>query len=816
MTSLFEVIGHVVRVTSRIYGSKPSIAFVLKLQDGREFKANCNFFCPVEEGDGLRGVVTLMADQSIHFTQRPFVQIPISPDQIQGCFIRALYKYKLSGSQAATLYKTFLERSQTHNAHLKRIAEFKAKAASAATPPAAGGDTKESDEKRMIRDTISGPSGVLAYITKLATEYHERRDPDMITELASTTKLAEEPIVDLLRWWRQHRALRCLFLLGLTRKEIRACHHSLDEIYEICMLRPLALPMISKEKALEIMTMMGRTPSAVDLMCGDIVRFVYSKNIEFAWAATPLWMLVKTFRTILDLRDLLVSDYDLVFWTNPLRAEESLVYLKYSYQVEVSVADWIDRLIKKTAQEATTPPPPVDGVSYVCKTLTDEQKAAIQGALRHHICIISGIPGSGKTASIKDFIHNLKICNIEHMQGSFTGKAVARLQTMIGERSAATMDRMIVQQSRYSEFDVFIADECSMITTELMYRFRCAFPHDFRLILVGDENQLQPIGPGSFMKQLIASGRVPIYRLTANQRLITEGKENIILDNANMLIDPRRNWEYPVNFKEGTAFAQLDGGINAVVSIVTTLHKAGIPDDKICCITPYNEHLPALNGLFQQLYRKDDNSVVDSSQRRWWVNDRVRMLVNKSVFNIYNGDCGRASEITKDGLKVKFSDEAEHLFLFESKKQWAHDEIDLMNDNELTVEMLTPCYAVTVDSSQGDEYEWVVIFIPDKRTKDGRVSSFLNINRLYTAITRTRRAVWLVGSEHTIGEASRKRAPYRYEGLAPRLVLTKDVKAEAILEKVTAPPAAPPSAAAPPEYSADDLANIHDDPGLYE
>src|SRR6185503_19555753 len=115
---------------------------------------------------------------------------------------------------------------------------------------------------------------------------------------------------------------------------------------------------------------------------------------------------------------------------------------------------------------------------------------------------------------------NLELREESYMVGSFTGKAVARLQEVMKSRVAMTLDRMIAKASSIPPFKVLFVDEKSMVTTELMYRFQRAFPGKFRIICVGDEHQLQPIGWGSLMKQLLACKRIPTYTLTLNQRII--------------------------------------------------------------------------------------------------------------------------------------------------------------------------------------------------------------------------------------------------------------------------------------------------------
>ena len=131
---------------------------------------------------------------------------------------------------------------------------------------------------------------------------------------------------------------------------------------------------------------------------------------------------------------------------------------------------------------------------------------------------------------------------------SFTGKAVLRIKESIGSEfgniECHTLHRIIHRKRMGCKIEKFynvIIDECSMISTELMWEFLTLFKHKFRLILIGDCNQLPPIGTGSFFTQLIDSGRVPIYYLTQNKRMVKQNDKMVILKNANGLIDERRN-----------------------------------------------------------------------------------------------------------------------------------------------------------------------------------------------------------------------------------------------------------------------------------
>ncbi|CAH6418889.1 ATP-dependent DNA helicase [uncultured virus] len=487
----------------------------------------------------------------------------------------------------------------------------------------------------------------------------------------------------------------------------------------------------------------------------------------------------------------------------------------------------------------------LESAMYGCKTLTGEQKLSIQGALAHDLCIINGGAGVGKSTVIAEIVRNLQIRDIPFAAVAFTGKAVARLQEVLKCRLAATMDRMITRANQMPEFHHLIIDEISMVTMELMYRFVKAFPGRYKITLVGDVNQLQPIGWGCLMRQLIATKRVPTYTLTVNQRIVKHvvdkvetdkpaglmapgeaSFDRVMLENANALIDPKRDLGEPIQFRDGAGFYQMEGGAETIQTIVQQLHRAGIPESEILLICPYNEYLDNLNLIMQTTYLEKNKKMVDQNKKLWCVGDRVMMLSNNYDINVMNGENGYVIDLTDEGVIVQFKDGAEHLFRYQSKnpQPWKHrgeawkkakDE-DGGNgdgdDNELTIAELRHSFAVSVHKAQGNEQTFVGGLIPARRGKDGKLtSSFLNINLLYVMITRARRAMWLVGSEMVIGLATCKASPRRFENLCARLIGMRDKELEVHIDTLTGNGAIKVDEEAPAEDEGQ-----HEDFGSYE
>ena len=369
------------------------------------------------------------------------------------------------------------------------------------------------------------------------------------------------------------------------------------------------------------------------------------------------------------------------------------------------------------------------------------------------------------TTIIGEIINILESNSSSFICASFTGKAVVRLQEVIGKKNMVyTLDKLIKLNSL--KFEYLILDESSMITTELFYRFLEIFKHSYKIIIVGDINQLQPISWGSFMKQLIDCNRIPTYKLTYNHRLSDKNNRTII-ENCSHLIDPKRNIEYPIIFKYENGFNFINGNIKVVELLLNTLFKNNIPYSKISIICPYNKYLDSLNCIVQTIYLSTNKNIYDKSRNKnWYVGDRVMMLYNNYELDIMNGEEGVVVDIELLGIFVEFK-KIKHFFKFDNeiqkkKKGMYDDDIDM---SELKTIHLDHSTAITVHKIQGSENEFIIIFLPDEEN-----SSFLNCNLLYTALTRTKTILWIVGSTKALQNTASKTQKSRQENLCKKLI----------------------------------------------
>jgi hypothetical protein len=432
------------------------------------------------------------------------------------------------------------------------------------------------------------------------------------------------------------------------------------------------------------------------------------------------------------------------------------------------------------------------------------------------------------TSCVRELVNNLELRQIPYCIASFTGKAVSRVNEILKKKGiAATLDRLIAKPPAI-KFKYLIIDEVSMVTTELFYRFVKNFTHTYRIIFIGDENQLAPISWGNLLYAIKKCHRIPIFRLTKNQRiLLGNGNDSVILGNANRLIDEdrlrkikRKEHVDPVIFTEGDGFIQMDESIEYVKDLIRQHKEMGVDKHDLVILSPYNEHLKELNEYVQSVYffegkeKKEDVehyiNMVDGEKTLYCVGDRVMMLHNNYDINVMNGTEGVITRIEYPGSKpggvyVNFNyfinrdlKEEDVFFSFNcvvddnayknpiQKKGGKmgeaveNEEIDI---NELNVSHIAHSFAISINKSQGSEYPFVIIYIGKKKSSDF-VSNFLNLNRLYTAITRTVKCCFLIGDAATIAAATCKVETCKYDNLGERLFLMKD-EGESIMNALT-------------------------------
>ena len=445
-------------------------------------------------------------------------------------------------------------------------------------------------------------------------------------------------------------------------------------------------------------------------------------------------------------------------------AGKVLVYSASYYYLELNTAKMLHDLNISSVVSEEKILSRISTIEKENETELDEmQKSAVTEAVRNGLLIITGGPGTGKTTTINALIDYFETEGLMISLAAPTGRAAKRMTEATGYE-AQTIHRLLelsggmeemagrVQFERNAqnplEADVIIIDEMSMVDIHLIYALLSAITVGTRLILVGDVNQLPSVGPGSVLKDVIDSGCFPVVRLT---KIFRQASESDIVVNAHKI---NQGEKVVLDNKSMDFFFLQRNDANVIISVVLTLIQKKLPKFvdasmfDIQVMTPMRKGLlgvDRLNGILQQylnppeksknerehgdgLFREGDKvmQIKNNYQIQWEKRGRYGIPIEKGD-GVFNGDMGIVREINtfSELLTVEYD---ECRFVEYSFKQL--DELEL-------------AYAITIHKAQGSEYPAVVIPLLNGPRM------LMNRNLLYTAVTRARKCVTLVGSPNT-------------------------------------------------------------------
>lgn len=444
------------------------------------------------------------------------------------------------------------------------------------------------------------------------------------------------------------------------------------------------------------------------------------------------------------------------------------VYLSVNYHCEVEIARRLERIIE--SPKSVSFDNPEASVSYgVSKSpveLGEGQVEAVRGALSGKVMVITGGPGTGKTTVINTIIKIFESRKAKILLAAPTGRAAKRMCETSGHE-AKTIHRLLEYSPSEDGFarnennpltcGLLVVDEASMLDNMLMYQLVKAIPYGATVLFVGDINQLPSVGPGNILRDIMASNRVPVVELT---EIFRQAAESAIITNA-----------HRINQGEMPAFQPEDGRLTdfyfirqddpeRCADMVADLVRSHIPRrfglnpvDDVQVLTPMHKGAAgatALNAKLQAALNPQGSGggqALRRGEREFRLDDKVMQIRNNYEKDVFNGDIGRICWLD--------AEERELTVRFEDKNVlYAQDELD----------ELVPAYAISVHKSQGSEYPAVVLPLLTQHYV------LLQRNLLYTAVTRGKKLVIIVGSVRAVQMAVKNdKTTKRYTWLAERL-----------------------------------------------
>ena len=397
--------------------------------------------------------------------------------------------------------------------------------------------------------------------------------------------------------------------------------------------------------------------------------------------------------------------------------------------------------------------------------LGDLQRKAVYEAVESGLVIITGGPGTGKTTTINAIIKLLEMQNMEILLAAPTGRAAKRMTETTG-MEAQTIHRLLELNGNPEEggsmrfernelnpleADVIIIDEMSMVDIYLMYSLLKAVTVGTRLILVGDVNQLPSVGPGKVLKDIIGSEKFNVVRLS---EIFRQAAESDIITNAHKInagqsirLDNKSKDFFMLSMNSSLQIQRalvsliaekLPPYVDATkydIQVLTPSRKGELGVENLNKILQQYINPPAPNKREKQwgemIFRENDKvmQIKNDYQMEWKIVTKKGLTI-KEGSGVFNGDCGIIREINEFAgtVTVEF------------------DEGKLVEYTGATLEELELAYAITIHKSQGSEYPAVIIPLLNAPRP------LLNRNLLYTAVTRARKCVTIVGSENSVNE----------------------------------------------------------------
>ncbi|RJP23253.1 MAG: ATP-dependent RecD-like DNA helicase [Candidatus Abyssobacteria bacterium SURF_5] len=444
---------------------------------------------------------------------------------------------------------------------------------------------------------------------------------------------------------------------------------------------------------------------------------------------------------------------------------QDAAYLVALYTAETGAADFL-----RSLRETLRLMPPIHAGKATTwfekrhrMTLNARQREALAKAVSSKLLIITGGPGTGKTTIIQALVEIFRAKDQKVVLAAPTGRAAKKMEESAGA-TAMTIHRLLEYSPLFSGFlrdqanpiecDVLIIDEASMLDIVLLYHLLKAVPSEAGVILIGDIDQLPSVGPGNVLKDLIESHIAEVVRLT---EIFRQEADSLIIANAHKV----NRGEIPM-MPRGEASPKSDfhfierSNPDEVVATIENLVSQRIPNAfhldpllDIQVLSPMHRGPAGVANLNLRLQHllNPSNHEIKHGARGFRLRDKVMQIRNNYEKEVFNGDIGLVSEIDPEAGQVGVDFDGRIV-------DYEQNELD---DLELA-------YAISVHKSQGSEYRAVVMPMVNQHYM------LLQRNLLYTAITRAKELVVLVGSIQALSQAVKNaNVQYRNSGLASRL-----------------------------------------------